>query len=68
MNPVIAVAIAAALLGIGLWGRRRAPDLVPAGSDPDTHVQRVRSLRRGAAVCLAFAAVFVAGVVILVIR
>ncbi|HEV7977934.1 hypothetical protein [Amycolatopsis sp.] len=68
MNPVIAVVIAAALLGIGLWGRRRAADLVPAAVDPDTRVQRVRSLRRGATVCLAFAAVFVAGAVIVVIR
>lgn len=68
MSPAAAFVLAGCLLGIGLWGRRRAPGLVPAWLDAESRELRVRSLRRGAAVCLVFAGVFVVTAVFLVVR
>ncbi|AJE87263.1 hypothetical protein SLNWT_6887 [Streptomyces albus] len=52
--------MAAGLLGIGWWGRRRAHELVPPGREGDEEREhRVAVLRRGALTCQLVGLLFV---------
>ena len=52
------LALAAAFIGLGRWGRRSAPTLVPTTYLPERRAKDVRSLRRGATSCLLAGAMF----------
>jgi hypothetical protein len=68
VSPAAAFVLAGCLLGIGIWGRRRAPGLVAAWLDAESRELRVRSLRRGATLCLVFGGVFGVAAGFLVVR
>lgn len=58
------VALAAALVGLGLWGRRAAGRL-PAGSLPhEERVRRARVLHRGATACVLLGVLFAVSAVV----
>ncbi|WP_020498655.1 hypothetical protein [Sciscionella marina] len=64
MNQLLWLMLGVGLLGIGWWGRVRAPDLVPSWMEPYERALRVRRLRRNATLYLVFAAIFVAVAVV----
>ncbi|HEY0574440.1 MAG TPA: hypothetical protein VGD73_10080 [Pseudonocardia sp.] len=53
-----ALAFAAVLFAIGLWGRRNADKLVLSGISPRAQRAKKRSIRRGAIGCQLGATVF----------
>ena len=60
------MALSLAFIGLGRWGRRSAPTLVPTTYSPERRAKDVRSLRRGATSCLVAGALFaVLGLVLL---
>ncbi|NKQ54248.1 hypothetical protein HFP15_15270 [Amycolatopsis sp. K13G38] len=59
------LAIAAVVFwSVGRWGRRNADDLVPAARSAAARERKLRSLRRGAALCHVLAAACAALVVV----
>lgn len=57
-NSGILAVMALALAALGLWGRDRAPSLVPAHMSEKDRLRRARVLRRGGMTCLVLAVLF----------
>jgi hypothetical protein len=54
----LTLAIGAAFIGVGRWGRRSAADLVPPSYSEHGRAAKERSLRRGATTCLLAGGLF----------
>lgn len=49
--------VALMLIGLGIWGRRAVPDLVPRSLGVQEREHKMRSMRRGTTACFLGAAV-----------
>lgn len=63
MMAVGCALIAVLLIGLGVWGLRAVPGLVPRSLGERERAQRMRMLRRGATACFLVAAILICFVI-----